>query len=197
VSGDTAVVGAEAVVGAGDNLYTGAAYIYVKGHSGWPIVPVASLADPTDSSYNLFGITVAVSGQTVVVGANGTNPHKGAAYICVRSASVWPSTPTLSLTDPNNAYGDAFGRSVAVSGNTLVVGAPGIPNAQGLGSTYIYAESALGWLTTPSATVVDPAHTAGDDFGVSVAASGGVVGMGANGTDSSAGAAYIFRSKGE
>jgi hypothetical protein len=147
VSGTTAVVGAF-----GANSGTGAAYIYVKGCSGWPTTPTTSLADPTATADDEFGTSVAVSGATVVVGAFGTSSDTCEAYIYVEDASGWPTTPTASLADPAATADDYFGFSVAVSGTTVVVGAPGTNS----GTAYIYMMGNSGWPTTPTVTLPNP-----------------------------------------
>ena len=185
VSGTTAVVGAE-----GTESGAGATYIYVKGASGWPTKPTAKLQDPAATAGDDFGISVAVSGTTAVVGAAETKSGAGAAYIYVKGASGWPTTPTAKLSD--GATGGDFGYSVAVSGTTVVVSA--VSAKSSTGAAYIYVEGASGWPTTPTVKLHDPAATAGDFFGFSVAVSGktAVVGAGAAGTKSGAGAAYIY-----
>jgi len=87
---------------------------------------LATLAHPTATSADNFGYSVAVSGTTAVVGAAAySNSGAGAAYIYVKGASGWPTTPTATLNDPAATSDDHFGYSVAVSGKTAVVGAPG------------------------------------------------------------------------
>jgi hypothetical protein len=186
-----AVAGSTAVVGAlGANSEAGAAFIYSKGAAGWPKTPTATLEDPQATAGDRFGISVALSGNTVVVGAYGTSSFAGAAYIYVKGASGWPTTPTVALEDPGWPQADNFGISVGLSRNTLVVGA----DAQGVaaGAAYIYVKTANGWPTRPKATLHDPAASADDIFGDSVAVSGSTAVVGAAGTSSYAGAAYIY-----
>ena len=88
---------------------------------------LASLTDPAATSRDEFGLRSAmVGGTTAVVGAPNTSSDAGAAYIYEKSASGWPTTPTFTLTDPAATSGDEFGFSVAVAvtGTTVVVGAP-------------------------------------------------------------------------
>ena len=185
VSGNTAVVGA-----ASTNHFAGAAYIYVKGASGWPTRPTATLADPAAARTDAFGGSVAVSGNKAVVGAPATTNGAGAAYIYVKGASGWPTTPTAALADPAAHIEDEFGQSVAVSGNTAVVGTSVTNNITG--AAYIYVKGTSGWPTRPTATLADPAATRGDLFGFSAALSDNTAVVGAPGTDGSAGAAYIY-----
>jgi hypothetical protein len=83
---------------------------------------------------------VAVSGVSVVVGADGANSNAGAAYIYVKGSSGWPTAPTATLADPPAAAGDVFGHSVAVSGGSAVVGAVGTNT--GAGAAYIFRSAA-------------------------------------------------------
>jgi hypothetical protein len=184
--GSTVVVGAD-----GANSSAGAAYIYVRG-SGWLTVtaPSATLADPAATSGDYFGFSVAVSGNTAVVGAWGTNSFAGAAYIYVKGTSGWPTKPTVTLADPATTSNDGFGFSVAVSGNTAVVGAPGTNSSAG--AAYVYVKGTSGWPTKPRATLADPATTSDDKFGSSVAVSGNTAVVGALGTNFNTGAAYIY-----
>ena len=191
-----AVSGATAVVGApGANSSAGAAYIYVKGASGWPTTPTTTLSDPAGPGYDSFGSSVASSGRTVVVGAPNTNSSAGAAYIYVKGAPGWPTTPATTLSDPEATAGDAFGFSVGVSYTTAVVGAPQYLGSPQAGIAYIYGKGATGWPTTPTATLSDPAASTNDSFGWSVAVWGPntKVVVGAPGTNSSAGVAYIYQ----
>ncbi len=85
---------------------------------------LATLQNPGTTT-GFFGWSVAVSGTTVVVGAVSPDITGGAAYIYVKGASGWPTTPTTKLKDPGASADDYFGGSVALSGSTAVVGAYG------------------------------------------------------------------------
>jgi FG-GAP repeat len=73
---------------------------------------LASLKDPAASKVGAFGISVAVSGSTAVVGSfatNGTRAAVGTAYIYTKSGDRWQATPAAVLRDPPGAGGDEFG----------------------------------------------------------------------------------------
>jgi len=184
MSGTTAVVGAD---GADSNA--GAVYIYVKGTTHWPTMPTVTLHDPVAAAHDGFGASVAVSGSTIVVGAFGTNSYTGAAYVYVKGAAGWPTTPTVTLQDPAAATNDYFGSSVAVSGSTVVVSSSSSSQA---GSAYVYIEAASGWPTTPTTTLLDPGGLSSDYFGWSAAMSSSMLVVGAFGASSNAGAAYVY-----
>lgn len=185
ISGSTAVVGSP-----GKGSLAGAAYVYVDSGAGWPTEPTATLDDPGAKDRDHFGESVAVSNKTIVVGAPGTKTNAGAVYIYVKGASGWPTTPTMALTDPEATAGDDFGRSVAVSGKTILVG--GSDPSGAVGTAYIYAEGGSGWPSAPSFTIPDPAPRADDEFGASVAVSGETAIVGAYAAKRVAGSAYIY-----
>ncbi len=169
-----AISQAIAVIGApGSDNFAGAAYLYAHSASGWHRQLV--LADPTGTSNDLFGVSVAVSSSasatTAVIGAYGVNQSAGAAYIYARVAGQWHRQ--AALTDPGGVNGDRFGSSVAVSGEIAVIGAPDT-NGDG-GVVYVYARSGGTW--SLQATLTDP--VAGNNlFGRAVAVSGTTIAIG-------------------
>ena len=96
-----------------------------------PFFQQAKLTASDGAANDAFGFSVAVSGDTVVVGAPvdtiGANATQGSAYVFVAPPGGFPGalTETAKLTASDGAANDAFGSSVAVSGDTVVVGAPG------------------------------------------------------------------------
>jgi hypothetical protein len=131
---------------------------------------VATLHDPapSTSSDDEYGSSMAVSGKTLVVGADGANAFLGLAHIYVKSASGWPKLPTTTLHDPAQTFHDLFGESVAVARKTVVVSAPGEGTSPGV--VYIYVKDAAGWPTTPTVTLPNRA--------ISVAVSGTTIVVG-------------------
>ena len=182
VSGTTLVVGAK---GADDGA--GIVYIYVKGASGWPSAPTATLSDPESTALDDFGDAVAASGKTVIVGAEGIDSRAGAAWIYTGSDADWNG---VAVSDPGATANDSFGWSVAASGSTAVVGAKG--SDDGAGASYIYVKGSSGWAATPTDTLADPEATVGDAFGYSVAVSGKTVVVGSYGTHDDSGSLYIY-----
>jgi len=120
ISGDTIIVGS----GLGGDVY-----VFVKPSGGWTnMTETARLSDGVTGDY--FGISVAIDGSTIVVGATGTEVNgtqeQGAAYVFVEPPTGWATTSAFDaeLTSSNGTYVDLFGVSVRVSGKTIVVGAP-------------------------------------------------------------------------
>jgi len=100
---------------------------------GWPSIPTAALAAQGCCNPE-FGYSVAVFGDTAVVGANSANSQAGEAYIYAKGSSGWPTTPTAILADPAATVLDYFGNALAVSGHSALVGASGT----GEGTAYIF-----------------------------------------------------------
>src|SRR5439155_610697 len=122
VSGDTAVVGAYYDdTPAGTDA--GSASVFVRSGTTW--TQQAHLTAADGAAYDDFGTSVAVSGDTAVVGAylddTPAGADAGSASVFVRSGTTW--TQQAHLTAADGAAYDYFGVSVAVSGNTAVVGA--------------------------------------------------------------------------
>ncbi len=197
ISGDYAIVGTAYDSEGGSNA--GAAFIYERtGADSWD-TGVKIMASDADSG-DYFGKSVAMSGDYAIVGAPSEpyGPGAGAAYIYKRTGSnSWDSGTNIMPVDL--AVRDAFGFSVAISGDYAIVGAyqedEGGSNA---GAAYIFQRT--GPNTWDSGTKIMAADAdAGEEFGKSVAISGNYAIVGAHLEDeggSSAGAAYIFQRTG-
>ena len=127
ISGDVALIGA---------LNPGRAYVYKQqGDGTWALDTQLFPTDEVGSSG--FGDSVAISGDTVVVGRSSDNFSSGCVYIYERGTPGWPQGQKLSASD-GESY-DYFGKSIAISGDILVVGAfRDNDNANNSGSVYIY-----------------------------------------------------------
>jgi FG-GAP repeat len=97
-------------------------------------VQQAKLTASDGASGDNFGVSVAISGSTAVVGASFKNSQTGAAYVFVRSGTAWHQQAKLTASD--GASRDFFGGSVTLLASTAVVGAPG--NNSGTGAAYVY-----------------------------------------------------------
>jgi hypothetical protein len=148
ISGSTVVAGApDATVGG--NLEQGAAYVFAKPRSGWANgTQTAKLTASDGASVNLLGLSVAISGDTVVAGADlatvAANTDQGAVYLFVKPGSGWTdATQTAKLTASDGASLDRLGTSVAIFGGTVVAGAPGATVNTNLfqGAAYVFSRS--------------------------------------------------------
>ena len=168
---------------------------------------MAKLTADDGAASDYFGVSVAISDGTIVVGAyldddKYKGPNSGSAYVFEKSdssdATSW--TQVAKLTADDGAASDYFGVSVAISDGTIVVGAyldddkyKG-PNS---GSAYVFEKSdssdATTWTQAAKLTADDGATS--DYFGRPVAISDGTIVVGAYQDDdkgSSSGSAYVF-----
>jgi hypothetical protein len=205
--GTTAAAGA---IGQGS---AGAVDIYqVPSASSWTTTSTvtATLSEPTGAGQSNFGESVAISNDktAILVGAyDGRADGAGAAYVYEAPGGSWSSSSTPAATLSSTAAGSkaAFGRDVALAadGTVALIGAPGAGETQGLdvgsGAAYIYhADSESSWGSSSTATAaLTNGHSQGvsfDYFGAAVAisADGLTALVGAPGTNSERGAAYVF-----
>jgi hypothetical protein len=195
ISGDTIVTN-----GAGGG--TGV-YVYTRTKEFWSstTTPTAELTT-TDAG---FVYAVAISGNVIVAGAYGAD-GTGVAYVYVEPAGGWTNmAPTATLTASDAISGDLVGYTVAIAGNTIVVGAPEndevgsrYPEPNGPGAVYVYVKPAGGWSDmTETAKLTASDGVVGDDLGWSVAVLGDIIVAGApDATVNSqeiAGAVYVFQ----
>lgn len=225
ISGDTAVVGAWYDSSVAFNA--GAVFIYVRTGGTWTLQQTLR---PSNTRFCAnFGGAVAISGDTVVVGARlersgstGVNGNQlneecgssGAAYVFTRSGGTW--TQEAYLKASNTGTADYFGSSVAVSGDTIVVGATGEDcrstgvnalqsdnSSSNAGAAYVFRKSAGTW---EQEAYLKASNTAAEElFGWGVALDGATLVVsaaqergnpdGSKGTVES-GAAYVFRRQG-
>ena len=138
------------------------------------------------ATFDEFGNSVGISGATAVIGAPGKSGVTGAAYVFVRSGSVWSQQQKLTASDP--AVNDGFGFSVGISADTAVIGA--FNKSSATGAAYVFVRSGSVWSQQPKLTASDA--SAGDRFGDSVGISGDTAVIGAPFKSGFAGAAYVF-----
>ena len=192
ICGDTALIGA-----VGFNNFQGSAYIFVRSGATWS--QQAKLVAPDGEPSDYFAHAVAISGDTALVGAEGDdvdpNPDQGSAYVFVRSEATWSLQAKLLAAD--GAFSDIFGHSVAISGDTALVGAMGHDVAANpdQGSAYLFAS--LGRrMERANRTHGCRWGSGGDSFGFSAAQSGDTALVGASaqtvGGNSYQGSAYVF-----
>ena len=122
IEGDTAVVGAPRWdVDPDADHARGAAYVFTRSGSTW--TQQAQLLSSDLSEFDRFGASVALDGDTMVIGAPGESGQffaEGAAYVFARSGNAWVEQAKLKAADPQDT--DVFGVSVAVDGDTVIVG---------------------------------------------------------------------------
>ena len=246
ISGDTILVGAEDEDSASDDIdgdqtdnsafNAGAAYVFVRNGNTWS--QQAYLKAFNSDSTDTFGNSVAISGDTIVVGAiaedsdadevNGDQTdnsarNAGAAYVFIRNGNTWAQQAYLKASNSdgitgNRPCGDSFGQSVAISGDTIVIGAGDeASDAEDIngdqndnsedqaGAAYVFVRNGSIW--SQQAYLKASNSDDGDNFGRSVGISGNIIVVSADGEDSNSnsinriqggfldgtsGAAYVF-----
>jgi hypothetical protein len=241
IDGDTLVVGApaedSAATGLGgdetDDSATGAGAVYVFARSGGVWAQQAYLKASNTEAGDSFGQTVALDGDTLVVGADdegsaatgidgdqtdNTASQAGAVYVFTRSGTTWSQQAYIKASNAEAA--DLFGQSVALSGDTLAVGARGEDSASiggdqtdngasSAGAVYVFTRSGTTWSQQAYIKASNPDSS--DAFGFCVAVDGetlavcapaedsNATGVGGDQTDDSAtgaGAVYVFTRSG-
>jgi FG-GAP repeat len=181
ISGDTAIVGLPS--NTPQNVRSGAALIYVRSGATWSQQAQLLASDPAADAR--FGSAVAITGDTAFVGASNRAAggfDTGVVYVFTRSSGVWTQSARLRPAD------DAvqFGTSMAVSGNTLLVGSFG-------SGGYVYTGSGASWTQQArlNTSDVNPGNN-GSRGGLEVSISGDTAVLG-NGSESSlTGGAFVF-----
>lgn len=200
VDGLFAIVGSPGADGAGSNQ--GRSYIFLQSEGGtdaWGEVMELAAADYADDDY--FGVAVDISGDYAVVGANGENgggTNRGAAYVFYRNQggdNNWGEVKKLVAIDTQDS--DGFGYSVAIDGDTIIVGASGEDGTgEDQGAAYIFYRDFGGidnWGQAKKLVAGDVADE--NQFGYDVDISGDVAVVGSPnepGEGTQRGAAYVF-----
>ena len=209
MDGNTAVVGAYQDDDATNGANSGSAHVFTRSSSAAPWSWSAKLTASDAAAGDEFGIAVAVDGDTIVVGAHQNESNKGAAYVFTwnSSNSKWEQKAKLTASDAT--ADDAFGISVAVHDETVVVGAH-LENANDddvdltddvtdSGAAYVFTKPGSGgWAdATETAKLTASDGAVDDEFGISVAVHGETVVVGAHQDDDAtngdnSGSAYVF-----
>jgi len=211
--GSVSIDGDYAIVGAINNdNWKGAAYIFRRDGDDWIEEQKLVASDAEDSPeeyWDWFGNSVAIDGEYAVVGAeyddNENSPDRsptwkaaGAAYIFKRHGNYWIEEQKLIASD--GYYWDRFGSSVAIEGDTILIGAVGDHNDNcnepnepytAPGSVYVFNKVGELWIEEQKLVASDLGCI--DDFGCSIDIHGDYTIIGAFGADENLGAAYIFK----
>jgi len=191
ISGDYAVIGAYQDDDNGSN--SGSVYIFHRNGTTW--TQQAKLTASDGSYEDHFGISVSISGDYVVIGANRDDDNgnnSGSAYIFHRTGTTWTQQDKIIASDGANQ--DLFGYPVSISGDYAVIGSyRDDDNGNNSGSAYIFYKSGTTWTQQTKLTASD--GSAEDWFGISISISGDYAIIGAyndddNGAES--GSSYIF-----
>jgi hypothetical protein len=202
ISGDYIVIGAPK--SETTNIPQGAVYLYQKPTNGWVnATETAKLIASDGATDDYFGVSVSISGDDLVVGANRTDDlgnNSGSAYIFTKPTTGWISgTETAKLLPSDGATSNTFGTKVDIDGASIVVGSPiffGFGASLSSGAAYVFVKPITGWLNmTETAKLIASDGTPGDYFGNSISIHGDDIAIGAaknNQNGPSTGAVYLF-----
>ena len=176
-SGNTAVVGS--IFGAFNRVY-----VFARQGGGWAQQQevVANDAQAGDR----FGASVALNGDTLVVGAPGDDGFRGSVYVFLRAGGVW--TEQQKLVAGDGEAGDTFGHAVGLGDGTLVIGAVGDDGLRG--SAYVFTLGNGVWSEQQKVTASD--GLALDGFGIAAAISADTFVIGATSDNQGRGSAYVY-----
>jgi len=195
IDGDTVVVDA-AFHTVGGNARQGAAYVFVEPVGGWTgtLTETAKLTASDGGTNHYFGRGgVGIDGDTIAVGSRGHSSNRGAAYIYIKPVGGWATaTEDAQMTSSDGAAGDEFGATLAIDGDTVLIGA--WRDNSDRGSAYIFVRPGGGWTgaLTEDAKLISSSGAADDYLGVSVDIDGDFAIVGARGQNSDEGEAYVF-----
>jgi len=188
VDGDTIAVSAESRDVTGLTA-VGDVTIFKKSATGAPWQVQATVVPPTPTSAARFGAAVALERDVLVVGSpqvavSSGPPQRGRAYIYQRSGNSWTLVKTLDPLDATNQGN--FGLSVDIAGDTIVIGAPFVTDADGLEIGAAYVSRRIGGVWQ-SAARLDQLPSTRLGAGTAVATNGNRVFVGAPGVGPQAG----------
>lgn len=200
-AGEGSLISAVALEGelllVGDHLVgAGVVRVHRRALGDWDAT--GSLHSPDGSNGDFFGRSVALDDGLAVIGANlhdAQGSNSGAAYVFDLVGIGGGGGGAAKLLAPGGAPGDHFGKSVAISGGRIAVGAPRSDvGAADMGAVYVFAFDGLGWVHEQTLTPADGA--AGDRYGFEIDLDGDALLVGAPEHDGHAGAAYLYRHDG-
>jgi hypothetical protein len=190
-----AINGRTIAVGAPDgNSHEGAVYVFSEPAGGWvDTTQTAKLTASDGAANDDLGYSIAMSGKTVIAGAEGDDNHRGAVDVFTEPAGGWvDATQTAQLTTTRVSEHEELGYSVAMSGSTIVAGAGGQNNERG--AVYVFTEPAGGWKTSDAyaAELTASNGEVADYLGNGVAVFKNTVVAGAPNRNEGEGVAYVF-----
>ncbi|NOX58374.1 MAG: hypothetical protein GXP29_05875, partial [Planctomycetes bacterium] len=196
ISGNTIVVGANRNDDDGTN--SGSAYIFRSSNGVWQQIAKVTANDASSSDF--FGTSVAIAGNTVLIGAHGNDDdgsRSGSAYVFREIGGIWQQIAKLTADDASSD--NFFGHTLALAGDTAVIGAYGgtETGVDESGAAYVFSDVEGVWQQIEKLTASDAAS--GDRFGFDVAIHGNTIVVGAYLNDAQpvdTGAAYVFRETG-
>ena len=181
---DVASDGVYAVIGSSGYMTAkGCAYVLHFNGSDWETI--ARLTGSDSEEGDGFGTSVDISGDNIVVGAYRAGDNQGAVYFFEKPVSGWEDmTETAIFTASNGGTTDYFGSDVAISVDTIVVGAFNTPYL------YLFQKSGGGWKDTTETAIFY--NSDNNKLGDAVDILNGYIVAGGGDIDNDSGAVYVF-----
>ncbi len=186
-------------------------HIFTRRGAVWNATEPVWIPFPDADQYAGHILAISENGDTIAVGGIGIVPGYGseidestlalgAVYVYTRPSAGWaPTVSGIKIPSPEGQFGDRFGESLAISGGTIVVGAPNDDHDEWVssGAAYVFARPSGGWAASVQAQkLTAPAGEHWSQFGYAVSISGNTIVVGAPSEDNlngyDAGAAYVF-----
>ena len=180
IASDIAVVGAP-----GQNVQTGAAYVYRRSGNGW--VQEARLLSPDAADQQFFGQAVAIMGDQILVGEPGHTNRTGALHVFAKQGSDWKAVARLNVAgaQPN----ERFGAPIMVDADRIYAGALGYGNSAG--AVYEFVRARSGSFEQTARRVAEQSSP-GEQFGAALAAARNWLWAGAPRANGGRGMVYRF-----
>ncbi|MEW6160821.1 MAG: FG-GAP repeat protein, partial [Verrucomicrobiota bacterium] len=178
-------------------VHGGSAHVFVHTDTGF--VQQADITPKDAQSFAEFGSAVSLEDNTLVVGAHRDNtaqgPGAGSAYVLVRDGGTWSEVQKLTANE--GSHNEAFGYAVALSGNSIIIGAPRAKTASlETGAVYVFERSGVNWIQRERFTPIQIGSTNPPAFGHSIALSSQFALVGAPSIDTpgaqKAGAVFVY-----
>ena len=194
IDGDTIVAGAVGDSNAGE--FAGAAYVFERSGNTW--AQQQKLTGSENSTFDAFGLSVGIKGNTIVCGAHGNSEFntvtRGSVYVFARTTNGWVQNQKLEASDASDF--SSFGAAVAISDDTIVVGAIGDSEfAFFSGAVYVFTFDGSTWVEQEKVHAQDASRNA--SFGYRLGISEDTIVVASRGyvdseTDTRS-AVYVFR----
>jgi hypothetical protein len=158
-----------------NDFYTGAVFVFQRGAGGWTEWQKLTASDAED--YGIFGSSLAMAGETAVIGGRSVQTGLFNAYVFERAAGKWTETQKLPDTGANPENNSAFASAVAVDGDLLAIGSAFDDDAGvNAGAVYTYVRDNGAWVFDDKLTYP---QSSGLHVGRSVSLSGDTLVVGA------------------
>jgi len=192
ISDDGATIVTGAPLWPADHTFRGASYVFVRPAGGWISMTETARLTSTDGNNVSLGQSVGISGTTIVAGGFGFNTSQGAAYVFAQPKSGWGNMTQIARLTPSDGTDADMGWSVAISGDTVVAGAPFTGTGNAGNGAYVFVKPKIGWKNKTETAKLTASRGTGFYLGDSVSISGSTIAVGAPRRSNANGAIYVY-----